>query len=112
VLPLAKSSNGFDYLKFFSGLTTRGLFRIEAARLRWVLHQSLQFPPIDLTLSDAAQRVIFLYLVRENEQAGLGSNPPQPYVVFTSGQMPYFGEPRYNVSEWNFSNFFLSEKTS
>jgi hypothetical protein len=106
-LPLAKTSVflGQDPQRFFAGLTTSNLARIEGARVQALLRRALEFPPIDLTLPDAAQRLIWVYLVRESLQAGTGADAPKPYLVFVSGQVPYAAEPHYNVNAWDFANF-------
>ena len=63
------------------------------------------FPPIDL--GRAQQELVWLYFVRENMEAiaAGAANPPQPYVVFSSGHMPTVGQARYSLDHWNFANY-------
>ncbi|HWE04972.1 MAG TPA: hypothetical protein VG326_21370 [Tepidisphaeraceae bacterium] len=82
---------------FFGGLTTTNPVFIEAARVESILHESLDYPPIDLTSGLA----IRIYQVRENAQAAAA----QKYILFASGQMPFHGEARFDVSHWDYSNF-------
>ncbi|MBX2998661.1 MAG: hypothetical protein KF893_09150 [Caldilineaceae bacterium] len=114
LLPLAGSggARGFNYDAFFVGMTTRQPIFIEGAQLRSLLREALDYPPIDTT----GEVVVWLYIVRENAQASLSSAPlssaplssappPQGYMVFASGHMPYRGEARYDVNRWDFGNF-------
>jgi hypothetical protein len=71
--------------------------------LERTIRASLAFAPIDLL----AKEVIWLYLIRENIQAvdAGGSKAPVPYVVFTSGNVPYQGNARFNLAHWSYSNY-------
>jgi hypothetical protein len=31
--------------------------------------------------------------------------PPQMYVVFTSGHLPFMGDAQYDLSRWDYSNY-------
>lgn len=99
------SSVGFNSSGFFSGLTTRRLVFIEGQRLEILLRESYSYEPIDLR----RRQVMWLYSVRENMQAVGGSAPNRPaaYLVFTSGYIPYKGEPQFDLSYWNFANYAL-----
>jgi hypothetical protein len=99
------SAAGFDYLKFFSDSTYRGPIVVEGAKLEQLLFSSFAYPPIDLTNGE----FIWLYKVRENSYAldtNL-TNPPQAYVVFSNGHMPYQGDARFDGSRWDYSNYAL-----
>ncbi len=114
-LPLAgKGARGLNLLNFAAGLTIRNRealqalsfpdrFYIEGARLERLLRDSLAYPPIDLNQGE----LIWFYLVRENIQAvdGAGLNPPQPYLVFANGQMPFLGEARFDLNRWGYSHY-------
>jgi hypothetical protein len=101
LLPVG-AGRGFDYSVFFGQMTHRNPIFIEGAQLRSLLQESFDYPPIDVN----SEIVVWLYLVRENAQASLSSaQPPQSYLVFASGHMPYRGEARYDVHHWNFGNF-------
>lgn len=101
VLPIG-STKGFDYAVFFKGITFRQPIFIEGAQVYPLFQEARNYPPIDTN----SGVVVWLYIVRENAQAGLSSSqPPQTYLVFASGHTPYRGEARYDVHHWNFGNF-------
>jgi hypothetical protein len=105
-IPLAgsKFAAGFDPLSFFQGLMVGKTFYIAATRLEDLIHKSFSYSPIDLSHKE---ELIHLYLVRENMEAFdlHQSNPPQPYLIFSSGHIPFIGEARFNLAHWNYSNF-------
>ncbi|AFE04868.1 hypothetical protein COCOR_02852 [Corallococcus coralloides DSM 2259] len=106
VLPLGgfAGTHGLDYLKFFEGLTTRPPVNIEGARLGPLLRAALDYPPV----STGTGELLWLYWVRENQQAVVDSpatSRPQPYLVFASGHIPYWGDARFSVAKWRFANF-------
>ncbi len=105
VLPIQVSgvSTGFNYQIFFQGVTYREPVYIEGARVRSIIQEGLDYPPIKLT----SKEMIWLYLVRENGQAADLNiqNPPQVYLIFTNGHMPFHGEARYDLSRWNYNNY-------
>jgi hypothetical protein len=51
--------------------------------------------------------MIWVYWVRENLQAfqQSGAAGAIPMLVFASGQMPFAGTPRFDVSHFGYSNF-------
>ena len=102
MLPIANvnGSTGFDDRFFFAGLTTRGPFTIEGARAAMLMQLALSTPPMLLS----EKKLIWIYRVRENIQFG-ATKPGKPYYLFASGQLPYMGEPHYDVSHWSGSNF-------
>jgi len=106
VIPLGGvgAAVGFDQLQFFQNLTTRPVVYMPGALLQDLLRQSFSFPPIDLQ----SEEVIWLYMVRENMEA-FDQNPIlggiQPYLVFSNGQIPYRGVPRFDLADWSYSNF-------
>ncbi len=110
VVPLADARHpqGFDWQRFFNGLTARHPLHLEGARVPALLQLSLSFPPIDLAGAD--MKMLWLYLVRENRMVvdrGVAGSP-QPYLVFASGQIPYCAEPRFDVARWSYSNFVIA----
>jgi hypothetical protein len=105
LVPLAGAdgSRGVDVLGFFAGLTYRKRVFIEGTKLAALMRESLHYAPIDL----ASMEMIWLYLVRENMaaiDAGVG-DLPRPYLIFTSGHIPYQGAARFDVSRWGYSNY-------
>lgn len=93
-----------DYLVFFGELNHRNPPAvIEGARLRSLVLSSFAFPSIGL----GSGELIWLYFVRENMQSIADGNGGHPYLVFTSGHIPYQGDARHDVQRWNYSNFAL-----
>lgn len=104
VAPLATGARrGFNLERFFQGLTVRPPIHVGGAGLAPLLRSSYGYPPIDLSGGE----VIWLYLVRENRQAidATPTNPPQAYVVFSSGFMPYLGDGRFDLERYQYGNF-------
>lgn len=94
IVPLRSGAQpaGFTYEKFFRDKNFALPTPISSAKLDALFAASLHYPPIDLSRSEFVQ----LYTVVENSQAQSGVNPPQPYVVFASQEMPYYSErPRF-----------------
>lgn len=98
---------GFEVEDFFQGMATPSPVHITGDELAGLLRMSHDFPSIDL--GKAQQELVWLYLVRENAEAIAATTgsalPPQPYVVFSSGHMPYFGQARYDLDHWSFANY-------
>ena len=86
-------AEGFDPEKFFNTLTTRESVFIEGPGLEALMRDSLSYPPIDL----ARKEMMWVYLVRENV-----ISMEQPYVIFTSGHVPYRGDARYDLTRWGY----------
>lgn len=106
VLPLRSgATRGFDYLRFFAGLTVRGPIIIEGARLAPLLRQAQSFPPVAIDRPE--HELLWLYHVRENLMTSSGPGQPQPYLVFVSGHVPYQGDARYDVARFDFSHYAL-----
>jgi len=111
IIPFASSSlsRGFDYLKFFLGILYRDPVFIESAKVEHLIRDSLSYQPITLDSNPNNQEMIWLYLVRENMQAIAENpfNPPQAYMIFASGHIPYQGDAQYNLARWSYSNYSL-----
>lgn len=109
ILPVAasRSQSGFAMGKVFSGLTVRGPAFIEGAKLESLIRLSFTYPPIDLSSGE----LIWLYQVRENMEAVdyNPGNPPQAYLVFASGHMPYLADARFDTARWDYSNYALEQ---
>lgn len=103
LLPLSDSARkGFDYQTFFQGVTYRPPVHLEGARVETLVRDSFSYAPVDL----GSGEMFWLYWVRENAQAVLGSGDPvQPCLIFASGQMPFAADPRFDIARWNYSNF-------
>jgi hypothetical protein len=103
-LPLSGAAgSGVSLPTFFTGRTVRDPVYIEGSREEFLLLRSLGFPPIDF----ANQEMLWLYQVRENEEAIANSSTqaPQPYLVFTNGQMRFEGEANFDLNYWNYGNY-------
>lgn len=105
VLPLTSAQwpRGFDYLKLFLNFTYREPVFIEGAKIDPLIRDSLAYPPID----PAKKELIWLYTVRENIElmARKTKSLPQPYMIFTSGYIPYQGNARFNLARWDYGNY-------
>lgn len=95
--------NGFEYRTLFSGLSYREPVFIEGARVEQLVRRAMRFTPMDL----ASGEMFWLYRIRENRQSidRGGANTPQSYLIFVSGHLPFFGEARFNVARWDYSNY-------
>lgn len=107
LVPLATNRyQGFELADFFAGMEVPSPVHITGDELAALLRMAHNFPPIDL--GRAQQELVWTYYVRENMEgiAASGSTiPPQPYVVFSSGHMPYVGQARYSLDHWDFANY-------
>lgn len=105
VLPLAGPPGFRGHLVdvFFQGFKFRDPIFIEGARAGALLRRALRFPPIDL----ASGEMLWVYHVRENAMKadGLAGARVQPYVIFTSGQIPYDGEAVYDIAHWDYASY-------
>jgi hypothetical protein len=99
----ASRTKGFYPLNFFKNLTKRKPAFIEGAKVEALIRDSLSYPPIDLS----SEEMIWLYMVRENGESAITNRikPPQLYMIFTSGHIPYQGDARFDLARWDYSNF-------
>lgn len=97
------ASKGFDYLRFFKGVTYRNPVFIEGVKLQPLIRSSFSYTPIDLSTKE----LIWLYLVRENRQEidKKSLKPTQSYLVFANGYIPYQGDAQFDLSRWDYSNY-------
>jgi hypothetical protein len=104
ILPI-NGAQGFVTSAFFGGLTIRDPIFIEGAKVESLLRASLGYPPI----STSSPEMVFVYHVRENRYAidtpTAGTTAPVEYVIFASGQVPYFGDARFDVAHWDYSSY-------
>lgn len=105
IIPLVHTRHrkGFNEPLFFQGLTRRETLHIEGARLEFLLRTSFMYPPLDLD----SGVMLWVYRVRENA-AAIQNNPaapPQPFLVYTTGHMPFLGDPHYDVNRWGYGNY-------
>jgi hypothetical protein len=106
IVPLVgdRHLKGFDFETFFSGVTYRDPVYIEGSRVETLLRAALTYQPVDLD----SGLMIWLYLIRENRMAIVADplNPPQEYMIYASGHMPFFGDPHYDVNRFDYANYF------
>lgn len=95
------STVGVDPGSFLAGVTCRKPACIDGAQVEHIFSDSLKYPPIDLN----SKEFLFIYLVRENVQALQETAPPHPYIIFTSGSLPYFGNARLDLARYDFSSY-------
>jgi hypothetical protein len=113
VLPLSDPMFNFQYQKLFNKATDRLTFFtdktyrspvfIEGARVEALMRDALAYPPIDLSNGE----MVWLYLVRENMEAiqARRVSGPTPFMIFANGHMPFVGEARFDLSQWDYSNY-------
>jgi hypothetical protein len=105
IIPLSGIAmlRGFDYPKFFENRVYRLPVFVEGGRIESLIRDALAYPPIDLSLNEMS----WLYQVRESGESLTQNpfNPPQPYMIFANGHLPFIGEARFDLSRWNFSNY-------
>lgn len=101
-VPTGTSVQGFNYRNFFQGQTYREPVFIEGARFEQLIRESTSYSPIALDTGE----LIWLYQVRQNMQVvAAGSGAARPYLIFSSGHMPFCGEARFDVNHYNYSNY-------
>jgi hypothetical protein len=115
-LPMRDSGRprGLRYEKLLEGIThrepveisggkrTRSLFT-DGARILSLITTSFMFPAVDLSVAE----VIWLYQVRQNHHDVPTDTITDklPYMVFASGYMPFYGNARFDLSRWDYSNY-------
>ena len=104
ILPRASITEAKDFL---GGMTVRGPIHINSATVEQLIRESLAFPAIRST----GNEVIWLYSVAENLIAGVkaAANPdrPDPFVLFSSANIAFRGDARFNLHRWNYANYAL-----
>ncbi|WP_143123911.1 hypothetical protein [Nitrosomonas ureae] len=95
---------GFHQDLFFEGIIHHPIVHIEDARVEALMRNALCYPPQELK----SRVMVWIYRIRENAQASSGATgqiAAQPYLIFSTGHMPYMGDPHFDVNRWNFSNW-------
>lgn len=95
---------GFQHEVFFAGQTWDEPVFIDGAVLEPLIRGAQAYAPIDLQSGE----LIWLYWVRENRSARAGlpatAAGPQPFIVFTSGHVPYQGDSRFDLAHFGYSS--------
>ncbi len=93
--------------QFFGDMTVRGPVHINSATVEQLIRESLAFPAI----ASASKEVVWLYAVAENLIAGTkalaAKDKPDPYVMFSSANIAFRGDARFNLHRWNYANYAL-----
>ncbi len=94
---------GFDFKVIFRDMTVRDPVFVKGEGVEHIIHESFKYPSV----SPGSEEMIWLYLVGENVESIINnvSSPPQAYLVFTNGHMPFYGKARYDLSRWDYSNY-------
>lgn len=104
LLPLAGQDPGIEINTFFGATLTRGPVVIEASRVEPLIRGALPYAPVDLS----AGNLLWLYQVHQNLDPGpILFAPGDPYLLFTSGFVPYAGDSQYALAYWNYANYSL-----
>ena len=105
ILPIRTDSSGigFNYSVFFEGITYREPVYIESAKFGALIRQALMYHPFKVQ----DKELVWLYSVIENRRAidSGESISGRDYLIFTSGNVPYIANARYDASRWNYSNY-------
>lgn len=96
-----KDFNGVNPPTFFGGRVVRGPDYVDGSVLRSLLAEAALYEPVDLSRQDS----VWLYRVVQNEQAFASGANIQPYLVFTTAQMPFRGAARLDLARFDQSNF-------
>jgi hypothetical protein len=92
---------------FLGGMTIRGPVHINSATVEQLVRESLAFPAI----RSASNEIVWLYAVAENLIAGAkaAADPtrPDPYLLFSSANLAFRGDARFNLHRWNYANYAL-----
>jgi hypothetical protein len=103
LLPLGDTApfRGFSYRTFFDALPFRGPFVLDGSDVFGTFEESWDHEPIDL----ASGEVIWLYIVRQNQDEAAQPNGSQSSVLFTSARMRYRADARFDLGRWNAANY-------
>jgi hypothetical protein len=89
-------------------LPSDGPVFIEGARVRPLLDSSFLYQAIELHTREPSRReALWVYRIRQNAVA-IETATPVPAtnaILFASGQMPYSASPRFDVNQWDYSNY-------
>jgi len=111
LVPLVNSAGrpGIAPETFLGNYPAREPVYVEGHRVPLLLSQAALTPPVDLNNRTALR----VYKVRESDAARGNPEtlpgPPlatvRPFLLLASGYLPRIGDPRYDLSHWNYANF-------
>ena len=102
---------GFDYLQFLSGRTYRNPVFMEGARVERLIRTAVKlgYGGVMDIVAGAFQTVYFDQLRAQIRKlarlAHAGVNPPQLYMLFANGHIPFQGDSEYDLSYWDYANY-------
>lgn len=94
---------------FFDGLTVGGPTFVEPQRLRALIEEVLEYPPLSIDSAfspdprepDEAGPLVWVYLLAPNVTQDEEETP----FLFTTGYAPFFGDAQFNISRANQATF-------
>jgi hypothetical protein len=96
-----------DATEFFGEMTIRGPVHINSPTVEPLVRESLAAPAIRTKSAE----VVWLYAVAENLIAGMHAltdeHVPDPYLIFSTANLAYRADARFNLHRWNYANFAL-----
>jgi hypothetical protein len=95
------SAPAFDYPTFFGAAVTRGPAVVDAANMEALVRLALPYAPIDLQDSP----VVWLYQIRENLPSPGQTTTPAPYLLFTTGHVPFMGRASFDLGRWDYGAY-------
>lgn len=101
LLSIEGPSRGFDPASFFSPLPHRPVLYVNGEQLQEIFRRSRHHDPIDLHQSE----MVWLYLPWQQEPAQAAGQTRRATIVFTTGHLPPYATPRFDVARWDFSNY-------
>lgn len=96
ILPAAgaTASPGFTYQAFFPPLTYHDPIFLGVSRLEALFRQAMSYRPVNLQNSES----VWVYQI-------VNGTTILPYIVFASIDVPFLGQPQFDVTSWNFGTF-------
>ncbi|HEY1295296.1 MAG TPA: hypothetical protein VGJ60_19630 [Chloroflexota bacterium] len=91
----------FDAQRFFGSTVTRGPAVLDAASMDAVVHMALHYAPIDLQ----NPAPVWLYRIRENWPLPGATPSPAPYLLFTTGHVPFMGRAGFDLGRWDYGAY-------
>lgn len=103
ILPLqAGAQRGIGVDTFFTRQPHREPEVIEGALVEPLLHHALRHAPV----FTSERELVWVYRVRQNEQAINVESGVRPYVIFTSRHVPYQAFANFDVARWEYGNYW------
>ncbi|MCP4288525.1 MAG: hypothetical protein GY792_29565 [Gammaproteobacteria bacterium] len=102
LLPISRgSAQGISIDNFFSEQPHRQPEFIDGNLFHVMLRQAANYEPIDLSQGE----MVWLYKPWQNDRAVSEGEVVQPYIIFTSGHIPYAATARFDMARWDYSHY-------